>query len=186
MNRKYNLCVFALFVLLGGNLSAQTEAKCSIRSIPNKLEVGFNISQYQKDFGVGLHLISPYFLMESVAIKAGTNLQWLENFNGKETTWTPYQNIQLGTRGRSFNVTQNIAIYGEGGIVILLPNRDFSAQQTIIGGYGLIGFEFKIIQKFGYFIELGGVGTGATADKIAGMPIYSNGFLTNVGFKIGF
>jgi hypothetical protein len=34
-----------------------------------------------------------------------------------------------------------------------------------------------------YFIELGGVGTGANADKVTGNPIYSNGFLISVGFR---
>lgn len=150
------------------------------QTIPNKLEIGFNISQYQKDFGIGLHVISPYFIKETVAIKAGTNIQWFENFKGT------YQNIQLGMRGRSVIVTHNISIYGEGGVFIILPNSDFSSQSFVLGGYGLFGFEFKIVPRFAYFIELGGVGTGATADKIASKPIYSNGFLTNVGLKIGF
>ncbi len=155
-------------------------------TIPNKFEIGLNISQYQKDFGIGLHMISPYFMKKTVAIKAGTNIQWLENFNGTETTLTAYQNIQLGMRGRSVMVTHNISIYGEGGVLIILPNSDFSSQSSVVGGYGLFGFEFKIVQRFAYFIELGGVGTSATADKIASKSIYSNGFLTNVGLKIGF
>jgi len=56
----------------------------------------------------------------------------------------------------------------------------------VLGGYGLFGFEFKIAPRFAYFIELGAVGTGATADKIESKPVYSNGFLTSVGLKIGF
>ncbi len=152
----------------------------------NRTEIGFGISQYQKDFGVGLHAISPYFLRKMVAIKAGANMLWFEYSNGTETTLTTYQNIQLGIRGRSNSVTQNISIYGEGGVLLLLPNSDFSSQSSVFGGYGLFGFEFRIAPGFAYFIELGGVGTGATADKLASKPIYSNGFLTNVGMKIGF
>ena len=152
----------------------------------NKTEIGFSISQYQRDFGIGLQVISPYFFRKMVAIKAATNIQWFENSNGTETTFTSYQNIQLGMRGRSNIVTHNISIYGEGGVFIILPNSDFSSENMEIGGYGLFGFEFKINPSFAYFIELGGVGTGATADKIAGKPIYSNGFLKNVGFRIGF
>lgn len=152
----------------------------------NKTEIGFNISQYQKDFGFGLHVISPYFFSKTVAIKAGTNIQWFENSNGTETALTTYQNIQLGMRGRSTLVNHNISIYGEGGVLIILPSSDFSSQSSVFGGYGLFGFEFRIVPGFAYFIELGGVGTGATADKIASKPIYSNGFLTNVGLKIGF
>jgi hypothetical protein len=155
-------------------------------TVPNKLEIGFNISQYQNDFGIGLHILSPYFMRGAIAIKAGTNIQWLENFNGTETTLTTYQNIRLGTRGRSFQVNYNISVYGEGGVFMVLPNRDFSTESVVMGGYGLFGFDFKISQRFAFFIELGAVGTGARADKIAGKPIYSNGFLTNVGLKMGF
>lgn len=150
----------------------------------NKTEVGFNVSQYQKDFGIGLHVISPYFFRKMVAIKAGTNIQWFENSNGTETTLTTYQNIQLGMRGRSASVSHNISVYGEGGVFIILPDSDFSSQSYVVGGYGLFGFEFRIASRLAYFIELGAVGSGATADKIVGNPIYSNGFLTNVGLKI--
>lgn len=172
-----------LLLLLAGLLSAKV-AQAQTNS--NKIQIGSNISQYQKDFGIGLHVISPYFMRGAVAIKAGTNMQWFENSNGTKTTWTTYQNIQLGLRWRSKPVTQNIWVYGEGGPFIILPNSDFSSKGSALGGYGLFGFEFKLGPGFGYFIELGGVGTGATADKIADKPIYSNGFFTNVGIRIGF
>lgn len=167
--------------MLTARVTAQTSPTCFA---PNKLDIGFNVSQYQKDFGVGLHFRSPYFIMQSVAIKVGANIQWLENFNGTETTWTLYQNFQLGIRSRSAMVSDNIFIYGEGGVLTILPNRDFSYQSAVFGGYGLFGFEFRPIQQFAYFIELGGVGTGATADKMASKPIYSNGFLSNAGIRI--
>jgi hypothetical protein len=156
------------------------------QTISDKPQIGFQISQYQKDFGIGLHVISPYFMRKTVALKAGTNIQWFEHSKGTETTWTTYQNIQLGMRGRSHEVTHNISIYGEGGAFFILPNSDFSSESLNFGGYGLFGFEFKICPTFGYFIELGGVGSGAAADKIAGKPIYSNGLFTNVGLRIAF
>lgn len=154
--------------------------------IPNKMEIGFNISQCQKDFGFGVQFISPYFFRKTVAIRAGASLLWLEHFHGSENKLTPYQNIQVGMRGRSVVVNHNISVYGEGGTFLVLPNSKFSAQSFVLGGYGLFGFEFRIMQKFAYFIELGGVGTGATADKTANKPVYSTGFLTNAGFKFGF
>lgn len=184
MNFKTTAFILVWFVLLTGQVSAQTIQTCL--TPPNKLEIGFNVSQFQKDFGLGLHLRSPYFFMQTVAIKIGANIQWFENFNGTETIWTTYQNLQLGFRGRSLMVSDNIFVYGEGGILTVLPNRDFSSQSSVLGGYGLFGFEFKLIPAFAYFIELGGVGTGAVADRTAGKPIYSNGFLTNVGLRIGF
>ena len=164
----------------------EADNRDAAQAASNNLEVGFNISQYQKDFGIGIHVISPYFLWKMVAIKAGTNIQWLENFNNTKTIWTPYQNIHLGIRGRSNVVTHNISIYGEGGMLIILPNTDFSSESVVGGGYGLFGFEFRTLPRFAYFIELGGVGSGATADRIVGKPIYSNGFLINAGLKVGF
>ncbi len=152
----------------------------------NKIEIGFNISQYQRDFGFGIHLLSPYFFMKSVAVRAGANVQWLEHSDGKETKLSIYQNFQLGMRGRTIIVSDNISVYGEGGILLLVPNRIFSSESFLFGGYGKFGFEFRIVPRFAYFIEFGAVGTGATADKVAGKPIYSNGFLSNVGFKFGF
>ena len=56
-------------------------------------------------------------------------------------------------------------------------------KDFVLGGYGLLGFEFYPHRKGCYFIELGGVGTGATADKIPSSPIYSNGFLISTGIR---
>jgi hypothetical protein len=171
-----------LFLLTAGLLTSNL-ANAQTKS--NRTEIGFNLSQYQKDFGAGLHVISPYFCKETIAVKAGLNIQWFEHSTDTETTRSTYQNIQLGIRGRSNIVTRNISVYGEGGVIMILPNSDFSSKRLALGGYGLFGFDFRIVPRFAYFIELGGVGVGTTADKVASKPIYSNGFLTNVGIKIG-
>ncbi|HRE57599.1 MAG TPA: hypothetical protein PLW09_07230 [Candidatus Kapabacteria bacterium] len=167
---------FFLSIIVSCSLIAQ-ESK-------SQTSIGMNISQYQKDFGIGAHLISPYFFESIVAVKAGVNLQWLENIENNSTTWTPYQNFQLGLRSRHFVIENKLFIYSEGGAVLLLPNSKFSVEKTILGGYGIFGFEFKANQKISYFIELGGVGTGATAELVQNKPIYSNGFLTNIGLRI--
>ncbi|HSI74589.1 MAG TPA: hypothetical protein VK957_01785 [Lunatimonas sp.] len=177
MNNITKALVLSFFIMISIQLSAQES--------PNKLEVGFNLSQYQKDFGFGLHVISPYFIKEKVAIKAGVNLQHLENLNGTETTWTSYQNIQLGIRSRSVIISERVFIYGEAGVVTILPNNEFSSESSVVGGYGLFGFEFRPAQRFSYFIEMGAIGSGATADKLEAKPIYSNGLVTNVGFRVG-
>ncbi len=150
----------------------------------NKLGIGFRISQVQNDFGIGLDLISPYFANAKVAVRVGGSFQWLEHVRGTETTWTPYQNGQVGVRGRQFVIDDKVFVYGEGGFIIIFPNDEFSAESTEFGGYGLFGFEFKPHDKFGFYLEVGGVGTGAVADKIVNRPIYSNGFLTNAGFRV--
>jgi len=79
-----------------------------------------------------------------------------------------------------------IAIYGEGGAIGLFPSSDFSEENIVVGGYGLFGFEFLIADNFNYYIELGGIGVDAVADRIPNKPLYSNGFLINVGWKMSF
>jgi hypothetical protein len=178
VNMKRTITILALSVCV-----------CSLgafaQSGTDKMSIGFHVSQYQRDFGIGLHFVSPYFLNSKIAVKVAGNLQWLEHYDGTETTWSPYCNFQFGIRARQFIIEDKLFIYGEGGTVILISNSDFSSERHTIGGYGLFGFEFKPSASFGYFIELGGMGTGARADKVAARPIYSNGFLTNVGFRIG-
>lgn len=177
MDRKRVMLFIAIFAAFTLNVTGQNQ--------PNKFELGLNINQFQRDFGVGVHLISPYFLYSKVAVRAGANFQWLEYYNGTETTWTPYQNFQLGLRARNPIIENKLFIYSEGGILIILPHDDFSSKSTEFGGYGLFGFEFKPSSRIAYFLELGGVGTGAKADELPTQPIYSNGFLINVGFRIG-
>lgn len=152
----------------------------------NNLGLGLSLNQFQHDFGIGIHLISPYFANNSVAVRLGANVQWLQHVDKNHTTWTSYQNIQLGIRGRQPILDNRLFIYGEGGPVLLLPNADFSSEPAVFGGYGLLGFEFKASSSFGFFMELGAMGTGATADKVPAKPIYSNGFTSSTGFRVFF
>lgn len=176
MKTKLKAWALSFLVMMSAPLFAQEAA--------NRVAVGFNLSQYQKDFGAGLHFISPYFANGKAAVKAGVNLQWFENSDGTKTTWSTYQNIQLGMRSRMTVLENKIFIYGEGGLLTILPSDVFSTKSVVVGGFALFGFELKSAQNFSYFIEMGSIGTGARADKIGGEPIYSNGFVTNVGFRI--
>lgn len=150
----------------------------------NKVGIGFNINQIQNDFGLGLHLVSPYFANGKAAVRVGGNLQWHQHQQGNEITWSPYGNVFVGIRGRQYIIEDKIYIYGEGGALVLLPNSAFSSEKTRPGGYGLFGFEFYASPNFSYFVELGGLGAGARADKLPAKPIYSNGFITSVGFRV--
>jgi hypothetical protein len=62
-------------------------------------------------------------------------------------------------------------LYTEAGGVILFPNNDFS-DDIAFGGYGLFGFEFFThrMSPVTYFIEAGGMGTSASAEKLSGAP----------------
>jgi len=108
---------------------------------------------------------------------------WLEHIENFETTWTPYSNFQLGIVGFGGSINNFIRLYGEGGVIGILPDSNFSSNDSEFGGYGLFGFEFFFKEAHNYFIELGGVGTGAQANKVLTQPIYSNGFMVNVGYR---
>lgn len=144
---------------------------------------GFQLNQYQNDFGFGLHYNSPVF-WNSFGLRLKYNLMFHEHLKDSITTWTPYSNLSLGLIGFGGMVTPGIRIYGEGGVMLLLPSSSFSSRSVNIGGYGLFGFEFYPYNSFCYFIELGGIGTGAVADRLPYQPIYSNGFSISTGFRI--
>lgn len=175
-----NICLFAFGILLSIQLNGQTEKV----SIGNGLGIGFQLSQYQNNFGLGINLNSPYFLYEKVGIRLRANIMYNEYVKNQETVWTPYSNLMLGLVSGRTKIADAICLYGEGGVVLLFPDDDFSSTSTEIGGYGLFGFEFYHANEFNYFIEIGGIGIGAIADKVENKPIYSNGLLINVGFRI--
>lgn len=144
---------------------------------------GFQLNQYQKDFGFGLNYGSPLFF-ESIGVRVKYNLMFYEHIKDSVTTWSPYSNFSLGLIGIGGTVGSHIRIYGEGGVLLILPSSNFSSKSYQIGGYGLFGFEFFNSSGFNYFIEIGGVGSGATADKLPYQPIYSNGLSISTGFRI--
>ncbi len=150
------------------------------------LGFGFQINQFQRDFGMGLSITSPYFASNNVAVRARGHVMFHEHPQDGETVWSPYGNASLGIIGGSGIIHRFIRLYGEGGITGLFPNNNFSAKEFIFGGYGLFGFEFYLSDHANYFIEIGGIGTGATADKLPEKPIYSNGLMLSVGYRGNF
>lgn len=148
------------------------------------LSAGFQVSQYQQDFGVGLNLTSPYLANGKFAIRLRGHLMYNEHVEDNETTWTPYANATLGLIGGSGPVGGFARLYGEGGLIGLFPSDDFSSEDFVFGGYGLFGFEFFMSRANSFFLEVGGVGTGATADQIPTRPIYSNGLTIGAGYRI--
>lgn len=154
------------------------------QSLSNGFGLGYQITQHQKDFGLGLNLTSPYFADNKIAVRARGNVMWHEHINSDfKNTWSEYYNLSLGLIGVSGEIAGFLRLYGEGGLIALLPSSNFSNEDLEMGGYGLFGFEFFSSPHFNYFIELGGVGTGALANKLSTEPLYSNGFLMNVGFR---
>ena len=157
-------------------------------NVNNGFSFGFHLNQFKDDFGLGLNLTSPT-IANAFAVRLRGNFMYFEHlqFDTPDSsgiqTWTPYSNIMLGMAGFSGVVANHFKLYGEGGLIAILPSAEFSDESNVLGGYGLFGFEFFSSLATSYFIEIGGIGTGASAEKIPGKPIYSNGLLMSVGFR---
>ncbi len=176
------ITLITVLITISLSVDAQDEQKMN-----SNLGMGFHLIQNQRDFGLGINLTSPYFANNKIAIRARGNFMWYEHLdNNGTTTWTPYSNLSIGIIGVGGEIGNFARLYGEGGLLVLLPSGDFSSESTDIGGYGLFGFEFFMNSSSNYFIEIGGVGTGATADKIPDNPIYSNGLMISVGYRYTF
>ena len=157
-------------------------------SINTGFGFGLQLNQYQKDFGIGLQATSPYFAKDRLAVRFRANFMFHEHLDLEtaNTAWTPYWNLTLGIISVGGYVNDRIRLYGEAGGIMILPSDEFSTQSTEFGLYGTFGFEFFMTPGHNYFIEIGGVGTGAKADKIPTNPIYSNGLMLSVGFRRSF
>lgn len=165
-------------------LALQTHAQ---ERLNKNFGIGGQVGQHQRDFGIGLNMTSPYFAHGKMAVRLRGNLVWNEHLNrDSETTWSSYSNLSIGFVQSVGEINNFVRIYGEGGAIMLFPSSEFSSKSIQVGGYGLFGFEFFFDKHFNYFVEAGGIGTGAKADKIVGKPIYSNGFLINVGVRTQF
>lgn len=152
----------------------------------NGVGAGLQINQYQQDFGAGLNLTSPYVANDKLAFRLRGNILFHEHVQGNETTWTPYVNTSAGLIAVSGAAGDAIRLYSEGGVVGLFPSSKFSSEDFVFGGYGLFGFEFFISDSNNYFIEIGGIGTGAKADQLPADPVYANGLLISTGFRVHF
>lgn len=161
-----------------------TAASAQDNPVNNGFGFGFQLSQYQKDFGYGLNITSPTFIHDKIVLSLRGNLMYNEHLKNGEITWTPYSNVTFGVAGIGGQVAEKIRLYGEGGVFGIFPSDEFSSESLVIGGYGLFGFEFFMHESFNYFIEIGSAGTGATADKIPTKPMYSNGLSVSTGFRV--
>jgi hypothetical protein len=163
-------------------LSAQEKEKMN-----SKLGLGFHLIQNQADYGLGVNVTSPFFARDILAFRLKGNLVWNQHLtNTNITTWTPYSNLSLGLVAVGGEMGDFVRLYSEGGALALFPSPNFSSESLVLGGYGLFGFEFFMDPASSYFIEIGGAGTGAIADKVPGKPIYSNGLILSVGYRYTF
>jgi len=155
------------------------------------LSVGFALHRFQDDFGLGAQVGSPTFAGDRLRITLGGGVAWYpyaSNAQG-EQEWADHGHVRLVFEGGLRTPGSPIRLYGFGGpIAYVIPDR-LSDTRIAVGGIGGFGFEFYFIPQsanrdgpVSYFVELGGVGTGARADKLAGKPTFGSGFVITTGF----
>lgn len=154
------------------------------KELNSGLGFGFQVSQFQDDFGFGLNMTSPHVFQGHGAFRLKANQAYYEHLLDGEYVWSGYQNFSLGFVGFGGRIGEGLRLYGEGGIIGIIPSERFSTEKLRLSTYGTFGFEFFTTPAFNYFIELGVVTSRARADKIVGNPFYSNGFVASVGFRI--
>lgn len=184
------IAITLYFLLLYSFMNAQGDDK--IKDRKDGFGVGFKLNQVDGNFGLGLDLTSPGFLYHSMAVRANGLYFFQDHYDTEEGeyTMTPYFVGRLGLVGIGGKPVSFIRLYGEGGMMVVVPGSKLSSDGPSVGGYGLFGFEFFMSQQaqemVSYYIELGGSGGGANADKLDGNPILHNGFTIGTGFRFYF
>lgn len=176
------LCI-AFVVLMGHGVSAQQP----MAPLAKGFSLGFQLVEQQRDFGLGVNVLSPHFAKDRMALRLRANIMWNQHPTREMvTTWIAYPQLSLGVLGYGGTIAGRIRLYGEGGPMVLFPAQAFATSRLAWGGYGLFGFEFFMSPHFCYVLELGGVGSNARAERLAAKPIYANGFMVHAGFRYQF
>lgn len=176
MKKSLMLLLFVIYVL-----NARTQ-----HTRDNQFTYGFQLGNFHRDFGFGVHLLTPE-LLKNTRLDVRVNVNWLDHPDQRdESTWSPYVNNQVGVK-YSTPVSERIQVYSGGGFVVLYPNSNFSSENFTIGGYGIFGFEFFLsedpVRRQSYFFEIGGLGTSAVADRVRSKPFYANGLMISAGLR---
>jgi hypothetical protein len=149
--------------------------------------IGWDISSFSNNYGIGVRLESPNFANGRVRVQFGADFAWVQGvkIESSTTTWAPYTLLRLGVVRINRIGDLPLRFYGGGGAAVILPTNEVSDEGAKWGGYGVTGLELLMPAngRSAWFAELGGMGTGAQADKLANKPIYANGFIIGWGFR---
>jgi hypothetical protein len=153
------------------------------QELPTGWSAGYQLTQVGGDFGFGVQVKSAHFLHGALSIRGRANVLFLEHLENGVETWSPYGQFTLGLTGWGVELPGGLRAYGEGGLACLTLN-DLSSNTLTWGGYGAFGLEYKVGGPMMFFLEMGGMGVGGTADQLPGQPIVSNGFWASGGLVV--
>jgi hypothetical protein len=137
------------------------------------------------EFGVGLHFLTPGLFGENFRLKIGGSNQWLRGrLPGQDAqSRLGYTSIRLGIHISFPFGAKGLSGYSEGGVVETFPESRLSGRSFVLGGYGVFGLEFRMSRASASFVEFGGMGSGARAERLVGRPSYSRGFVVAAGLR---
>ncbi len=189
---RFLLSCLLISIGLVSSVPAETqEQKAEETEIParsSRMAIGFSLETIQDDFGLELGVTTPYFAGEKMALRLRGGVAWANGIPDGKTKedWLLYTPIRIAFVGSWAFAANKVRLYSEGGSLAILSIQDVSSDTfSGIGGYGLFGFEFFASDHVPvtYFIEGGGMGTSAKADKMIADPSLANGFFASVGLR---
>ena len=152
--------------------------------------VGIAVHRLQDDFGLSASWSSPAFFDGKARITAGGGVAWYPygtNASGDQD-WVPFGHSRVVVESGHRVGRAPLRLYGFGGAMLVFRSERLSDEVLAVAGIGGFGFEFfpptnTIDAPVSYFIEIGGVGSGARATNLPGHPILLNGFLVQSGVR---
>ncbi|MEZ4954397.1 MAG: hypothetical protein R2825_12590 [Saprospiraceae bacterium] len=175
-NLSFHLVIVLLFFACANSVVAQ-------RELP--FRVGFQLTELHSDFGLGLNLDVP-LPGKLPTLRLAGNWHWLEIPGETRSQATSFQTIRLGIANEGWEVAEKIKVYGEGGVLFLLPANMLSGDGLATGGYGLFGFEFfaKEMNGSSLFLEVGGTSAGRRVERRESVPTFGAGLLLGAGLRV--
>lgn len=149
------------------------------------LGVGIGMNQAVSDYGMGINLTSP-LIVQRIQLRLSANIQGLQGVpaSADRARLYGYENIRLGVIGKPKYVADRVIIYGEGGPGVLINSARVTTKKMNLLGYGVIGGEYLLRNKLWIYLEGGGIGSGAEADKLIGKPMYATGLFFGMGLRL--
>jgi hypothetical protein len=152
--------------------------------------VGMAVHRLQDNFALSGSWSSPVFFDGTARITAGGGVAWYPygTTASGDQDWVPFGHSRVVVESGHRVGRAPLRLYGFGGAMLLFRSQRLSDDVVAVAGIGGFGFEFfaptnMINAPVSYFIEIGGVGSGARATNLPGHPILLNGFLVQSGVR---
>ena len=152
--------------------------------------VGIAVHRLQDNFALSGSWSSPAFSDGKARITAGGGVAWYPYGTSAsgDQDWVPFGHSRVVVESGHRVGRAPLRLYGFGGALLVFQSERLSDNVLAVAGIGGFGFEFfaptsTINAPVSYFIEIGGVGSGARATNLPGHPILLNGFMVQSGLR---